>query len=66
MSTRGTVIFLDEKLSNMKKLNPTKMEQFTSIYVHADMYPSGALPRIIEFLEIEGAKNRAYDYPYLG
>ena len=66
MSTRGTVIFLDEKLSNMDKLDPSKMEQYTSIYVHADMYPSGALPRIMDFLEIEGAKNRAFDYPYLG
>ena len=66
MSTRGTVIFLDEKLSNMNKLNPSKMEQYTSIYVHADMYPSGALPRIMDFLEIEGAKNRAFDYSYLG
>ena len=65
MSTSGTVVFLDKKLENMKKLDEKNMENYMSVYIHSDMYPSGALPRIMSFLEIEASKRRCYDYSYI-
>lgn len=35
------------------------------IYVHWDNYPSGALPRLFQFLKLKGAEGRAYDPSYL-
>lgn len=35
------------------------------IYVHWDNYPSGAIPRLFEFLSFDGAKARSNDASYL-
>lgn len=35
------------------------------IYIHSDNYPSYAIPNLIDFLKIEGARRRAEDTSYL-
>lgn len=66
MSTRGTVIFAEREFLNMGKLSEKELYYEQSIYIHSDMYPSGALPRLVEFLTTQGAKSRAFDSSYLG
>lgn len=65
MSTRGTVIFLEEPLENMNRISDSEFNNYPTIYVHSDMYPSGALPRIDEFLQTKGAKSRGCDSSYI-
>ena len=65
MSTRGNVVFLEEPLANMDYISNEAFCNHPTIYVHSDMYPSGALPRIDEFLQTKGAKHRGYDHSYI-
>ena len=65
MSTRGTVVFLEKPLENMNRINDSDFSNYPTIYVHSDMYPSGALPRIDEFLQTKGAKHRGFDSSYI-
>lgn len=65
MSTRGNVVFLEEPLENMNYISNEAFYNHPTIYVHSDMYPSGALPRIDEFLRTRGAKYRCCDYSYI-
>ena len=66
MSTRGNVVFLENELENMNQLTQNSFENYPTIYIHSDMYPEGALPRITEFLNIKGAKYRCCDASYIG
>ena len=57
-----------EQIVNLKKGISNETEVIKNgykIYVHWDNYPSGALPRLLQFLELKGAKARAGDLPYL-
>jgi len=80
MSTRGNVVFVSrwtiEELEkyfviDYPKALTTKGEESEvlkncyKIYIHSDMYPSGALPDLQEFLQMTGAKHRAQDTSYL-
>ena len=75
MSTRGNVVFAnnwyieDKELTVKDFINVRPKSWFIkksySIYVHSDMYPSGALPDLQEFLQMNGAKHRATDPSYL-
>lgn len=65
MSTRGNVVFLEKPLANMDYISNEAFCNHPTIYVHSDMYPSGALPRIDEFLRTRGAKHRGCDYSYI-
>ena len=75
MSTRGNVIFLnnwyiedenvgEEYFSNLS-MNSEILKRSHHIYVHSDMYPSGAIADLQEFLRMDGAKHRATDTSYL-
>lgn len=65
MSTRGNVVFLEEPLANMDYISNEAFCNHPTIYVHSDMYPSGALPRIDEFLQTKGARHRGCDHNYI-
>lgn len=65
MSTRGNVVFLEEPLENMNYISNETFCNHPTIYIHSDMYPEGALPRIDEFLQTKGAKRRGFDYSYI-
>lgn len=75
MSTRGNVVFIDDyvtkerqlhdNLINLNLLDVLRTANYHSIYVHSDMYPSGALTDLQEFLQLNGAKARASDTSYL-
>lgn len=65
MSTRGNVVFLEKPLANMDYISNEALCNYPTIYVHSDMYPSGALPRIDEFLRTRGAKHRGCDHSYI-
>ena len=75
MSTRGNILFLNNyylenegiKKKDIKKINKWSdiLNNGHQIYVHSDMYPSGALPMLQEYLQTDGAKNRAFDSSYL-
>lgn len=76
MSTRGNIIFVDhwfleeenitknDIIKNKTILNEAIKNSY-KIYVHNDMYPSGALDDLQEFLTLDGAKHRANDTSYL-
>ena len=75
MSTRGNVVFAskyfieDKQMEGMDfhfiKANDELIKNSYCIYVHSDMYPSGALKDLQEFLNLDGAKHRATDTSYL-
>lgn len=77
MSTRGNVVFLNYwTIEEMKENNKTidfenltenseEMKNCYEIYIHSDMYPSGALPDLQEFLKMKGARHRGTDTSYL-
>lgn len=75
MSTRGNVVFgnqffIEENcMSGMDfhfiKPDDELIKNSYSIYVHSDMYPSGALNDLQAFLRLDGAKHRASDTSYL-
>lgn len=65
MSTRGNVVFLEEPLENMNYISNETFCNHPTIYIHSDMYPEGALPRIDEFLQTKGAKRRGFDCSYI-
>lgn len=75
MSTRGNVIFISKWYMNENELDENDFKNLTidcdtikesyKIYVHSDMYPSGALPDLFEFLNMQGAKHRCGDTAYL-
>ena len=77
MSTRGNVVFINfwtmermrEENKNIDfqnlKENSEELEYCNKIYIHSDMYPSGALPNLQEFLKMSGAKHRTTDSSYL-
>lgn len=76
MATRGNIIFVDhwfleeenitknDIIKNKTILNEAIKNSY-KIYVHSDMYPSGALDDLQEFLTLDGAKHRAHDTSYL-
>ena len=75
MSTRGNVVFIDDYIVNERQLHDNlinlnlsdvlRTANYHSIYIHSDMYPSGALADLQEFLQLDGAKARAADTNYL-
>lgn len=75
MSTRGNVVFASQyfieenQMEGMDfhfiKANDELIKNSYCIYVHSDMYPSGALKDLQEFLNLDGAKHRATDTSYL-
>ena len=75
MSTRGNVVFASQyfieenQMEGMNfhfiKANDELIKNSYCIYVHSDMYPSGALKDLQEFLNLDGAKHRATDTSYL-
>lgn len=76
MSTRGNIIFVNywyleeneisvDDIINNKRCLTGALENSYKIYVHSDMYPSGALNDLQEFLQLDGAKHRATDTSYL-
>ena len=76
MSTRGNIIFVDhfwlknngitkEDIINSSRCLEGAIENSYKIYVHSDMYPSGAINDLQEFLRLDGAKHRATDTNYL-
>lgn len=76
MSTRGNVLFVDhywldenkitkEDIINDHKVLTGVIENSYKIYIHSDMYPSGALNNLQEYLQLDGAKHRATDASYL-
>ena len=76
MSTRGNVLFVDhfwleeskiteEDIINNSRYLEGAIENSYKIYVHSDMYPSGAIDDLQEFLRLDGAKHRATDSSYL-
>lgn len=75
MSTRGNVVFLDDyvvkerqlhdNLKNLKLYHVLRYANYHNIYVHSDMYPSGALYDLQEYLQLDGAKARATHTDYL-
>ena len=76
MSTRGNILFVDnfwlkdsgiteEDIINNSRYLEGAIENSYKIYVHSDMYPSGAIDDLQEFLRLDGAKHRATDSSYL-
>ena len=75
MSTRGNIVFAnryyikEKELTedDFKKVKPKSwfVKKSHNIYVHSDMYPTGALSDLFEFLKMDGAKHRAGDESYL-
>lgn len=76
MSTRGNVVFASRYYIEEKNLSETNFMRIKSgnnrliknsykIYVHSDMYPSGAMKDLQAFLRMPGAKRRASDTSYL-
>lgn len=75
MSTRGNIVFAnqffieDKQMGGMDfhfvKSDDELIKNSYSIYVHSDMYPSGALKDLQAFLNLDGAKRRATDTSYL-
>lgn len=65
MSTRGNVAFLEYELDNMNQLSSENFADYPTIYIHSDMYPEGALPMILDFVETKGAAQRSFDPAYL-
>ena len=73
MSTRANVLFLDNwnkddfdefKYKTIDE-NAKCIKEARNIYIHSDMYPSGAIPVLHEFLNLNGAKARGNDSEYL-
>ena len=57
-----------EQIVNLKKGisdDTETIKRGNKIYIHWDNYPSGAIPRLFEFLSLEGARSRKYDKEYL-
>ena len=76
MSTRGNIVFVDhwylekneisvDDIINNKRCLTGALENSYKIYVHSDMYPSGAIDDLQTFLKLDGAKHRATDTSYL-
>ena len=76
MSTRGNVLFASnfymndnniktEDIENNTRILEGVIENAFKIYVHSDMYPSGALRMLTKYLRLDGAKRRAHDTSYL-
>lgn len=80
MSTRGNVIFVNywniENIEENRQIDYGKelvedkedsaiLENCYKIYIHSDMYPSGALSDLQEFLQMQGARHRGTDTSYL-
>ena len=76
ISTRGNVLFVnhfwledsgitEEDIINNSRYLEGAIENSYKIYVHSDMYPSGAIDDLQEFLRLDGAKHRATDSSYL-
>lgn len=76
MSTRGNILFVNHFWLEENDINKTDIIENTrclegaiensyKVYVHSDMYPSGALEDLQEFLQLNGAKHRATDTSYL-
>lgn len=76
MSTRGNVIFVsrfymeennltEKNFRNIKSPKNRIIKNSYKIYVHSDMYPSGAMKDLQAFLRMPGAKRRASDTSYL-
>ena len=76
MSTRGNVVFASRYYIEEKNLSESNFMRIKSaknrliknsykIYVHSDMYPSGAMKDLQNFLRMSGAKHRASDTSYL-
>ena len=76
MSTRGNILFVDhfwlqeneitiDDIVNNSRCLEGAIENSFKIYVHSDMYPSGALDDLQQFLRLKGAKHRATDTSYL-
>ena len=76
MSTRGNVIFVSRFYMKENNLTEKNFKYIKSpknkiirnsykIYIHSDMYPSGAMKDLQAFLKMSGAKHRASDTSYL-
>lgn len=75
MSTRGNIIFANQyfieenEMEGMDfhfiKKDDELIKNSYCIYIHSDMYPSGALEDLQAFLQLDGAKHRAHDTSYL-
>ncbi len=76
MSTRGNILFVNhfwlekneitvKDIINNNRCLTGAIENSYIIYVHSDMYPSGALDDLQTFLQLHGAKHRATDTSYL-
>ena len=68
MSTRGNIIFLETERDfniNETVLNLDKITSEPIIYIHSDMYPSGCLNWLNEFLKLPATLNRKNDINYL-
>lgn len=76
MSTRGNVVFASHWYMKENNIESQDIDENTRIlegiietgykvYIHSDMYPSGALKMLQKYLKLDGAKHRAYDTSYL-
>lgn len=74
MSTRANVLFIDHFsrgglktiLENGEILGGMEcIQDAPNVYVHSDMYPSGAIPMLHKFLNLDGADARGSDAEYL-
>ena len=64
----GNYVYDAEQIVNLKlgiSDETPLIKNGLKVYVHWDNYPSGAIPRLFQFLSLEGALSRAGDESYL-